>query len=100
MQKIKSAASLLVIVSMFMGNALPAFAQFLEAEPVVESIAEVEGEEPEVQTTVEIAPENTIETSVETTTETVTEIVAGDTTAPAISGVADLSLGINEVTIV
>lgn len=122
MNKIKSVASFLVIISMFMGNALPAFAQLgdvtpppveapaapsapapapepapapvveLSAPPAPEATPEVEGVEPEVQTTVE--------TGTQTVTETTTQIVASDTTAPVISGVADLSFGLSEATIV
>ncbi len=60
----------------------------VESAPVVDSPAEAEGLEPEVQTTTE------------TVTETVSGIPPTDTTAPTISGVADLSLGLSEATIV
>ncbi|MDO8569241.1 MAG: hypothetical protein Q7R89_00405, partial [bacterium] len=80
----------------------PAPAPVVESAPVVEPVPEAapttEGLEPEVQTTTEVSTP---------TTESGPEVSAGtsgvtvtDTIAPTISGVADLSLGLSEATIV
>ena len=77
----------------------PAPEPVVEPAPVVDSPAEAEGLEPEVQTTTEVSSPTT-ESGPEVSVGAESGVTVTDTTAPAISGVADLSLGLSEATIV
>ena len=68
-------------------------------EPAPAAVPETEGLEPEVQTTTEVSTPST-ESGPEVSVGTESGITVTDTTAPTISGVADLSLGLSEATIV
>ncbi len=81
----------------------PAPAPVVESAPVVEptpeAVPETEGLEPEVQTTTEVSTPSS-QTGPEVSVGTESGVTITDTTAPTISSVADLSLGLNEATIV
>jgi hypothetical protein len=117
---LRSLASSILILSLVVLPAAPVFAQLgdvsaptVEAppapapeptpppvvEPTPAPVPETEGLEPEVQTTTEVSTPTT-ESGPEVSAGTGSGATVTDTTAPAISGVADLSLGLNEATIV
>ncbi len=69
-------------------------------EPTPAPVPETEGLEPEVQTTTEVSTPPVTQSGPEVSVGTGSGVTVTDTIAPTISGVADLSLGLSEATIV
>jgi len=120
MKNLYKISSFLLIFSLVILPASPAFAQLgdvsapaveappapapeptppLVVEPTPAPVGETEGLEPEVQTTTEVSTPPVTQSGPEVSVGTGSGVTVTDTVAPTISGVADLSLGLNEATI-